>query len=143
MKGDLDAAVGEGAHAMFFQCGLGHMMGFDVHDMEGLGEQYVGYDPAVTRSTQFGLKSLRMARALEPGMVMTVEPGVYMIPTLMDKWKAEGKFTDFLNYDVINKFRSFGGIRVEDDIVITETGHRILGKRIPIEIEEVEALASL
>ncbi len=143
MKGDLDAAVREGAHAMFFQCGLGHMMGFDVHDMEGLGEQYVGYDTTAARSTQFGLKSLRMGRALEPGMVMTVEPGIYMIPTLMDKWKAEGKFTDFLNYDVIDTFRSFGGIRVEDDIVITETGHRILGKRIPIEMEEVEALASL
>jgi Xaa-Pro aminopeptidase len=143
MKGDLDAAVREGAHAMFFQCGLGHMMGYDVHDMEGLGEQYVGYDPTVMRSAQFGLKSLRMGRALEPGMVMTVEPGIYMIPTLMDKWKAEGKFTDFLNYDVINKFRSFGGIRVEDDVVITETGCGILGKRIPIEIEEVEALASL
>jgi len=143
MKGDLDTAVREGAHAMFFQCGLGHMMGYDVHDMEGLGEQYVGYDATVTRSTQFGLKSLRMGRALEPGMVMTVEPGIYMIPTLMDKWKAEGKFTDFLNYDVINKFRSFGGIRVEDDIVITETGHRTLGKRIPIEMDEVEALARL
>jgi Xaa-Pro aminopeptidase len=143
MKGDLDAAVREGAHAMFFQCGLGHMMGYDVHDMEGLGEQYVGYDATVTRSTQFGLKSLRMGRALEPGFVMTVEPGIYMIPTLMDKWKAEGKFTDFLNYDVIDKFRSFGGIRVEEDIVITETGHRLLGKRVPIEMEEVEALASL
>jgi Xaa-Pro dipeptidase len=143
MKGDLDAAVREGTHAMFFQCGLGHMMGYDVHDMEGLGEQYVGYDQTVTRSTQFGLKSLRMGRALEPGFVMTVEPGVYMIPTLMDKWRAERKFTDFLDYDVIDKFRSFGGIRVEDDIVITEAGHRILGKRIPIEIEEVEALASL
>jgi Xaa-Pro aminopeptidase len=143
MKGDLDAAVREGAHAMFFQCGLGHMMGFDVHDMEGLGEQHVGYDATVTRSTQFGLKSLRMGRALEPGMVMTVEPGIYMIPTLMDKWKAEGKFTDFLNYDVINTFRSFGGIRVEDDIVITATGHRILGRRVPIEMDEVEALARL
>ncbi len=141
MKGDLDAAVREGAHAMFFQCGVGHMMGFDVHDMEGLGEQYVGYDPTVTRSTQFGLKSLRMGRALEPGFVMTVEPGIYMIPTLMDKWRAEGKFTDFLNYDVIDKFRGFGGIRVEDDIVVTDTGSRILGQAIPIEIDEVEALA--
>lgn len=141
MKGDLDAAVQAGAHAMFFQCGLGHMMGFDVHDMEGLGEQHVGYDPTVTRSTQFGLKSLRMGRALEPGMVMTVEPGIYMIPTLMDKWKAEGKFTDFLNYDVINKFRTFGGIRVEDDVVITKTGSRSLGKPIPIEMADVEALA--
>jgi Xaa-Pro aminopeptidase len=141
MKGDLDAAVREGAHAMFFQCGLGHMMGYDVHDMEGLGEQYVGYDATVTRSTQFGLKSLRMGRALEPGFVMTVEPGIYMIPTLMDKWRAEGRFTDFLNYDVIDKFRGFGGIRVEDDIVVTETGSRLLGKAIPIEIDDVEALA--
>jgi Xaa-Pro aminopeptidase len=143
MKGDLDEAVTAGAHAMFFQCGLGHMMGYDVHDMEGLGEFYVGYDdPGVTRSTQFGLKSLRMGRALEPGFVMTVEPGIYMIPTLMDKWRAEGKFTDFLNYDVIEKFRGFGGIRVEDDVVVTETGCRILGKRVPIEMAEVEALAS-
>lgn len=141
MKGDLDAAVREGAHAMFFQCGLGHMMGFDVHDMEGLGEQHVGYDGTVTRSTQFGLKSLRMGRALEPGFVMTVEPGIYMIPTLMDKWRAEGRFTDFLNYDVIDKFRGFGGIRVEDDVVITDTGCRLLGKAIPIEIDDVEALA--
>ena len=142
MRGNLDAAVEAGAHAMFFQCGLGHMMGFDVHDMEGLGEQHVGYDPTVTRSTQFGLKSLRMGRALEPGFVMTVEPGIYMIPTLMDKWKAEGKFTDFLNYDVINTFRTFGGIRVEDDVVVTETGCRVLGKPIPIEMADVEALAS-
>jgi len=142
MKGDLDVAVRAGAHAMFFQCGVGHMMGFDVHDMEGLGEQYVGYDHTVTRSTQFGLKSLRMGRALEPGMVMTVEPGIYMIPTLMDKWRAEGKFTDFLNYDAIDRFRTFGGIRVEDNIVVTETGNRILGKPIPIEMADVEALAS-
>ncbi len=141
MKGDLDAAVEQGAHGMFFQCGLGHMMGLDVHDMEGLGEQYVGYDPGVQRSAQFGLKSLRMARVLEPGMVMTVEPGIYMIPTLMDKWRAEARFLDFLNYDVIEKFRAFGGIRVEDDVVVTETGCRVLGKPIPIEMEEVEALA--
>lgn len=142
MKGDLDAAVQAGAHAMFFQCGVGHMMGLDVHDMEGLGEQYVGYDETVTRSTQFGLKSLRMGRALEPGFVMTVEPGIYMIPTLMDKWRAEGKFTDFLNYDVIEQFKGFGGIRVEDDVVVTETGSRVLGPPIPIEMEEVESLAS-
>ena len=141
MKGDLDRAIREGAHAMFFQCGVGHMMGFDVHDMEGLGEQHVGYDETVTRSTQFGLKSLRIGRALEPGFVMTVEPGLYMIPTLMDKWRAEGRFTDFLNYDRIEKFRGFGGIRVEDDIVVTGTGSRVLGKAIPIEMEDVEALA--
>ena len=142
MKGDLDAAVQEGAHAMFFQCGVGHMMGLDVHDMEGLGEQYVGYDSTVIRSTQFGLKSLRMGRALEPGFVMTVEPGIYMIPTLMEKWRAEGKFTDFLDYDVIEKFKTFGGIRVEDDVVVTEAGCRLLGQPIPIEIPDVEALAS-
>ena len=140
MKGDLDAAVAAGAHAMFFQCGLGHMMGYDVHDMEGLGEMHVGYNDTVCRSTQLGLKSLRIGRALEPGFVMTVEPGIYMIPTLMDKWRAEGKFTDFLNYDVIDKFRGFGGIRVEDDVVLTEDGCRILGKPIPIERAEVEAL---
>ena len=142
MKGDLDAAVAAGAHAMFFQCGTGHMMGLDVHDMESLGEHWIGYDQeGLVRSTQFGLKSLRMARKLEPGFVMTVEPGIYMIPTLMDKWRAEGKFTDFLNYDVIDKFRGFGGIRVEDDVLVTETGHRVLGKPIPIEMEDVEALA--
>jgi Xaa-Pro aminopeptidase len=142
MKGDLDAAVREGAHAMFFQCGVGHMMGLDVHDMEGLGEQHVGYDETVARSRQFGLKSLRMGRALEPGFVMTIEPGIYMIPTLMDKWRSEGKFTAFLDYDAIEPFKTFGGIRVEDDVVVTETGCRVLGKPIPIEVAEVEALAS-
>jgi Xaa-Pro aminopeptidase len=142
IKGDPDEAVAAGAHAMFFQCGLGHMMGFDVHDMEGLGEFYVGYDaPGVARSTEFGLKSLRMGRALEPGFVMTVEPGIYMIPTLMDQWRAEGRFADFLDYDVIDTFRGFGGIRVEDDVVVTDTGCRILGQRVPIEMADVEALA--
>ncbi|MBP1635406.1 MAG: Xaa-Pro aminopeptidase [Acidobacteria bacterium] len=141
MRGDLDAAVEQGAQGMFFQCGLGHMMGLDVHDMEGLGEQHVGYDRSVQRSTQFGLKSLRMARPLEPGMVMTVEPGIYMIPVLMERWRAEGKFADFLNYDAIERFRAFGGIRLEDDVVVTETGNRVLGKPIPIEMEDVEALA--
>ena len=141
MKGNLDAAIEQGAQGMFFQCGLGHMMGLDVHDMEGLGEQHVGYDATVQRSTQFGLKSLRMARPLEPGMVMTVEPGIYMIPVLMDRWRAEGKFAEFLDYDAIERFRAFGGIRVEDDVLVTETGNRILGRRVPIDIDEVEALA--
>jgi Xaa-Pro aminopeptidase len=142
MKGDTDAAVAAGAHAMFFQCGLGHMMGLDVHDMEALGEQHVGYDETVSRSPQFGLKSLRMGRAVEPGFVMTVEPGIYMIPTLMDKWRAEGRFADFLDYDALDRFRAFGGIRIEDDIVVTETGCRVLGQPIPKEMDEVEALAS-
>lgn len=142
MKGDVDAAVQAGAHAMFFQCGLGHMMGLDVHDMEGLGEQHVGYDDTFTRSPQFGLKSLRMARPLAPGMVMTIEPGIYVIPHLIDLWKAEKKFAEFIDYAALEKFRGFGGIRVEDDVVVTREGCRVLGPRIPIEIDEVEALAS-
>jgi Xaa-Pro aminopeptidase len=142
MRGDLDAAVDAGAHALFFQCGLGHMMGLDVHDMEGLGEQYVGYDETVQRSPQFGLKSLRMARALEPGFVMTVEPGLYFIPQLIDMWGAEKRFAEFINYDAVEKFRHAGGIRVEDDVVVTETGCRVIGRRIPLTIEEVEAECS-
>lgn len=139
MKGDMDAAVAEGAHAMFFQCGLGHMMGLDVHDMENLGEVWVGYD-GVAKSTQFGLKSLRLARPLEPGFVITVEPGLYFIPELMHRWKAEGKFLDFLNYDRIETFADFGGVRIEEDLLVTETGHRILGKPRPRTITEVEAI---
>ncbi len=142
MRGDLDAAVDAGAHALFFQCGLGHMMGLDVHDMEGLGEQYVGYDETVQRSPQFGLKSLRMARALEPGFVMTVEPGLYFIPQLIDLWGAEKRFADFIDYDAVEKFRHAGGIRVEDDVVVTEDGCRILGRPIPLAIEDVEREAS-
>jgi Xaa-Pro aminopeptidase len=139
MKGDLDDAVAEGAHAMFFQCGLGHMMGMDVHDMENLGEVWVGYD-GVAKSTQFGLKSLRLARPLEPGFVMTVEPGLYFIPELMRRWKAEGKFLNFLNYDAIETFADFGGVRIEEDLLVTETGYRILGKPRPRTIAEVEAV---
>ncbi|MGE5361150.1 MAG: aminopeptidase P family protein [Bacteroidales bacterium] len=142
MRGDLDAAVEAGAHALFFQCGLGHMMGLDVHDMEGLGEQYVGYDETVQRSPQFGLKSLRMARALQPGFVMTVEPGLYFIPQLMDLWGAEQRFSEFINYEEVEKFRHAGGIRVEDDVVVTETGCRVIGQPIPLTLEDVEAECS-
>jgi Xaa-Pro aminopeptidase len=142
MKGDVDEAVAAGAHAMFFQCGLGHMLGLDVHDMESLGEQYIGYDETVQRDPRFGIKSLRMARALQPGFVMTVEPGIYMIPQLMDRWRAEGRFTDFINYPALDKFRTFGGIRIEDDVVVTENGCRVLGPPIPKEIDEVEDLAT-
>jgi Xaa-Pro aminopeptidase len=138
MKGDLDAAVAEGAHAMFFQCGLGHMMGMDVHDMENLGEVWVGYD-GVAKSTQFGLKSLRLARALEPGFVITVEPGLYFIPELMRRWKAQGKFIDFLDYGKIETFADFGGVRIEEDLLVTADGHRVLGKPRPRTIAEVEA----
>lgn len=138
MKGDLDAAIEQGAHAMFFPCGVGHMMGLDVHDMENLGEVWVGYE-GQAKSTQFGIKSLRLARPLQPGFVLTVEPGIYFIPELIDRWKAEGKFTDFINYDKLETYRGFGGIRIEENILITETGSRILGKKRPRTLAEVEA----
>jgi Xaa-Pro aminopeptidase len=126
MKGDAREAVMAGAHAMFFQCGLGHMMGLDVHDMENLGEVWVGYD-GEPKSTQFGIKSLRLARPLEPGFVLTVEPGVYFIPTLIDMWSAEKRFAEFINYDQLIKWKDFGGIRHEEDFLITDEGSRLLG----------------
>lgn len=139
MKGDVEEAVAAGAHALFMPHGLGHMMGIDVHDMEDLGQNYVGYDDEVRPSQQFGLASLRMGRRLEEGFVITDEPGCYFIPALIDKWRAEHLHTDFLNYDVIETFKDFGGIRLEDDILITPDGSRFTGeKRIPIILEEVE-----
>jgi Xaa-Pro aminopeptidase len=140
MRGNAHDAVQAGAHALFFQCGLGHMIGLDVHDMENLGEQYVGYTEELKKSTQFGMKSLRLGKALEAGFALTVEPGVYFIPQLMDQWKAAGKFLDFINYDALHAYRNFGGIRVEEDYVITDTGARLIGKRLPIELAEVEDL---
>jgi len=142
MKGDVEQAVDAGAHAFFFQCGLGHMMGLDVHDMEGLGEDYVGYTDSIRRSPQFGLCSLRLAKALEPGFVITVEPGIYFIPELIDRWKAEQKFAQHINYDAVDKYRDFGGIRIEDNILVVEDGHRLLSEKIPRTIEEVEEMAS-
>lgn len=139
LKGDPMEAVKAGAHAMFFQCGLGHMMGLDVHDMENLGEVWVGYG-GKPKSTQFGRKSLRLARPLEEGFALTIEPGVYFIPELIDLWEGEGKFTDFINYKELNKWRDFGGIRNEEDYLITADGARRLGKKIPLTTEEVEAL---
>lgn len=139
MQGDSDEAVQAGAHAMFFQCGLGHMMGLDVHDMENLGEVWVGYDGRA-KSTQFGRKSLRLGRKLEPGFVLTIEPGVYFIPELIDLWKSEKRFAEFINYDKLEAYRGFGGIRNEEDFLITETGSRRLGKNIPLTTDEVEAL---
>ena len=139
MKGDVDEAVASGAHALFMPHGLGHNMGLDVHDMEDLGENYVGYDDTIQRSTQFGLASLRMGRMLQPGHVLTVEPGIYFIPALIDKWKAEGINKDFVNFEALDAYRTFGGIRLEDDIVITGNGCRLLGaKRLPITVEDVE-----
>ena len=139
MKGDLDEAVAQGAHAMFFQCGLGHMMGMDVHDMENLGEVWVGYEGR-PKSTQFGLKSLRLARPLEPGFAVTVEPGLYFIPELIRRWKAEGRFRDFICYDPLDTYADFGGARIEENLLVTPDGHRILGKPRPRTIKEVEAI---
>lgn len=138
-RGDADEAVLAGAHALFFQCGLGHMMGLDVHDMENLGEVWVGYD-GVPKSTQFGIKSLRLARPLEPGFVLTIEPGIYFIPTLIDMWSAEKRFEAYINYKEVEKWRGFGGIRNEEDYLITPEGHRILGDPVSKKIEDVEAL---
>lgn len=140
MKGDVEEAVAQGAHALFFPHGLGHMIGLDVHDMEDLGEDYVGYDDQIKRSTQFGLRSLRLGRKLEIGFVLTVEPGIYFIPELIDRWKADNKFKDFLNYNAIEKYKDFGGIRIEDNCLITKGGHRVLGTPIPKTIAEVEAV---
>lgn len=139
MKGDPAEAVAAGAHAMFFPCGLGHMMGLDVHDMENLGEVWVGYD-GQPKSTQFGRKSLRLARPLEPGFVLTIEPGVYFIPELIDYWKAEKRFEDFIDYGKLESYRDFTGIRNEEDYLITADGARRLGKKIPLTTDEVEAL---
>lgn len=139
MKGDVDEAVAAGAHALFMPHGLGHNMGLDVHDMEDLGQIYVGYDDTYRPSTQFGLASLRMGKMLHAGHVLTVEPGCYFIPALIDQWEAEGTNKDFINFDALDAYRTFGGIRLEDDIVVTETGCRLLGsKRLPITPEEVE-----
>ena len=142
MKGDVNEAVAAGAHAMFFQCGLGHMMGLDVHDMENLGEPYIGYTNELLKSKEFGLKSLRLGKELEEGYVLTVEPGVYIIPELIDSWKAKGFHKEFINYDLLETYKDFGGIRVEDDYVITKNGSRLLGKPLEITLQDVEALRS-
>lgn len=139
MKGDAKKAVAEGAHALFFPCGLGHMMGLDTHDMENLGEQYVGYTDELKKSTQFGLKSLRLAKVLEEGFVLTVEPGLYFIPELIDQWEAEKKFTRYINYDKLSPYKTLGGIRLEDDYLITKNGCRLLGKQLPKSLEEIES----
>lgn len=138
-RGDTEEAVEAGAHALFFPCGTGHMMGLDVHDMENLGEQWVGYD-GVPKSTQFGLKSLRLGKELKPGYVLTIEPGIYFIPDLIDFWKSKNHLTSFLNYTEIEKFRNFSGMRNEEDFLITGNGSRRLGKALPLTIEGVEAV---
>ena len=140
MKGDTDEAVAAGAHAMFLPHGLGHMMGMDVHDMEGLGQIYVGFDEETRPNLeQFGTNCLRMGRRLEEGFVVTDEPGIYFIPALIDDWKSSGHCKEFLNFDMLETYKDFGGIRIEDDILITNDGCRFLGnKRIPYHPQELE-----
>ena len=140
MKGDIDTAVAEGAMGVFMPHGLGHMLGMDVHDMENFDETIVGYDEKTSRSTQFGLKSLRLGRTLEDGMVITNEPGCYFIPALIDKFRAENKFKDFVNYDMLETYKDFGGIRLEDDILVTDKSSRVLGKPIPKTVKEIEEI---
>jgi Xaa-Pro aminopeptidase len=140
MKGDEQEAVSKGAHTLFFPHGLGHPLGLDVHDLEGMGENFVGYDSEVTRSKEFGLAFLRFGRKLQKNFVMTIEPGIYFIPELIDIWKSEKKLAEFINYDKVETYKDFGGIRIEDDILVTENGARVLGKPIPKTVEEVEKL---
>ncbi|MCP4624238.1 MAG: M24 family metallopeptidase [bacterium] len=143
MKGDADEALAAGAHAWFNPAGLGHMLGLDVHDMEDLGEDYVGYTDTIRRNPQFGINRLRLAKKLEPGFVITVEPGMYFMPELIDKWKAEKKFEEFINYPQLEAYRNFGGIRIEDDVLVVEYGQRVLGRPVPKSIGEVEELSTI
>ena len=139
MKGDTEEAVRAGAHALFLPHGLGHMMGMDVHDMEGLGQTYVGFDDETRPSTQFGTNALRFGRRLEAGHVVTDEPGIYFIPDLIDLWKKDGTNAEFLNFDEIEKYKDFGGVRIEDDVLITPDGCRFIGKElIPYHVDDVE-----
>jgi len=141
MKGNVDEAVAAGAHALFFPHGLGHMMGLDVHDMENLGEDRVGYAEDQERSSQFGLHTLRLARPLRTGFVVTVEPGCYFIPALVEQWRARGRHEAFIDYDTVSDYLDFGGIRIEDDVLVTDEGAQILGPDLPKQPSAVEALA--
>jgi Xaa-Pro aminopeptidase len=139
MRGNLDDALQEGAHALFFPCGVGHMLGLDVHDMEDLGEQFVGYEGR-PKSSQFGLKSLRLARPLQPGFTITIEPGIYFIPQLIDWWRSREHLTEFVAYDQVDRWRDFGGLRNEENYLITADGKRRLGPPKPMTRQEVEAI---
>jgi len=138
MKGNVDRAVEAGAHALFFVHGLGHMIGLDVHDMEDLGD-IIGYEPGEERSSQFGLAALRLARKLEPGFVITIEPGIYFIAALVERWQGEGRCKGYIRYDRLDDYCGLGGVRIEDDVLITDDGHRVLGPPIPKTVDEIEA----
>jgi Xaa-Pro aminopeptidase/Xaa-Pro dipeptidase len=138
-RGDVHAIVDTGAYALCFPHGIGHQIGLDVHDMEGLGEDLVGYDESIRRSELFGLRNLRMAKTLRPGMVVTVEPGLYFIPRLIERWEREARHRDFVNYEKLRSFQGVHGVRIEDDVLITNNAPRVLGSGIPKEIDEIEA----
>lgn len=140
MKGNTEEAVAEGAHTLFFQCGLGHMMGLDVHDMENLGEPYVGYTDTLKKRDVFGLRSLRLAKELKEGFVLTVEPGLYFNPYLIDSWRAQGKYNQFVNYNEVEKFKNFGGIRIEEDFIIRANGSELIGDPLAKTTSDIEAL---
>lgn len=140
MKGCTKTAVEKGAHALFMPHGLGHMMGMDVHDMEVLGEDNVGYNSEIQRSEQFGLSALRFGRRLKKGHVVTAEPGIYFIPELIKKWKSDNKFTEFINYEKLDEYLDFGGIRIEDDVLVTTDGSKVLGNSIPKTVDAIEKL---
>jgi Xaa-Pro dipeptidase len=143
MKGDAEEAVAQGAHALFWPTGLGHMLGLGVHDMEELGEDYVGYTDQIKRSAQFGTNRLRLAKPLKTGMVVTVEPGLYFAPGLIELWSSEKRFNQFISYDIVNQYIGLGGYRIEDDVLVTDNGYRILGKAIPKKTDQVEKMASV
>jgi Xaa-Pro aminopeptidase len=138
MKGNIDRAVEAGAHALFFPHGIGHMIGLDVHDMEDLGD-VVGYEEGEERSDQFGLAYLRLARKLEPGFVITIEPGIYFIAALFERWEGEGRHKGYIRFDKLEDYCGLGGVRIEDDVLITEDGHRVLGPPIPKTVDAIEA----
>jgi Xaa-Pro aminopeptidase len=138
MKGNVEDAVQAGAHALFFPHGLGHMIGLDVHDMEDLGEEFVGYDEDIKRTDQFGTGYLRLAKKLKEGYTLTVEPGIYFIPALIDKWMSEKRHSAFIEYEKIAKFIGFGGIRIEDNVLVSAAGHKIIGDPVPKTVSEIE-----
>ena len=142
MQGDPNTIVEQGAYAMFFPHGVGHPLGLDVHDIEGLGEENVGYTEEIKRSMQFGLHALRFAKPLKVGHVMTVEPGIYFGPLLIQQWHEQGKFKEFINYGALNNYLDCGGVRIEDNIIVTNDGHENLSAAIPSELEKIEALCN-
>jgi len=143
MKGNVAEVVEAGAHALFFPHGLGHLLGLDVHDMEDLGEANTGYDETYKRSQQFGTRFLRYGKELHEGIVITVEPGIYFIPELIDQWKSESRYSQFINYAALEKYKNFGGIRIEDNVLITNDNYKILGNLIPKSVFDVEAACNL